>query len=225
MLVLSSVFLFFTYTRSALVATAVGLFIVGLIQSKRLLAGLIIAGMAGLLLVPSLSGRFSDLTQYQAKQLAQQGGTNGGNTLAWRLSYWTQVLPLANSNPVTGIGLNQTKANTSQAKQPHNDFIRAYVETGLVGFFAYVWLLVALVALGRRAIQRTRGGTFERGVAAGFLGCAVAFVAVSVVANVISNVVNLWYFIAFAACASAVVKIADRREAMAALPTSALELP
>src|SRR5581483_9024783 len=190
MLVLSSVFLFFTYTRSALVATAVGLFIVGLIQSKRLLAGLLIAGMAGLLLVPSLSGRFSDLTQYQAKQLAQQGGTNGGNTLAWRLNYWTEVLPLANSNPITGIGLNQTKSNTSQAKQPHNDFIRSYVETGLVGFFAYVWLLVSLVMLGRRAVKRTRGGTFERGVAAGFLGCAVAFIAVSVVANVISNVVN-----------------------------------
>jgi putative inorganic carbon (hco3(-)) transporter len=218
MLVLSSVYLFFTYTRSALVATAMGLFIVGLIQSKRLLAGLLIAGMAGLLLVPSLSGRFTDLTQYQSKQLAQQGGTNGGNTLAWRLSYWTEVLPLANSNPVTGIGLNQTKYSTDKAKQPHNDFIRAYVETGLVGLFAYGWMLVALVMLGRRAVKRTRKATFERGVAAGFLGCAVAFIAVSLVANVISNVVNLWYFIAFAACASAVVKIAARREAMAALP-------
>jgi len=218
MLVLSSVYLFFTYTRSALVATAVGLLIVGAIQSKRLLAGLLVAGVAGLLLVPSLSGRFSDLTQYQAKQLSQQGGTNGGNTLAWRLSYWTEVLPLANSNPITGIGLNQTKYSTDKAKQPHNDFIRAYVETGLVGFFAYAWLLVALVILGRRAVKRTRSGTFERGVAAGFLGCAVAFIAVSVVANVISNVVNLWYFIAFAACTSAILKIADRRDAMAILP-------
>ena len=218
MLGLSGIYLFLTYTRSALVAAALGLLIVGFIQSKRLLAALLIAGMAGLLLVPSLSGRFSDLTQYQAKQLSQQGGTNGGNTLAWRLSYWTEVLPLANSNPITGIGLNQTKSNTDKAKQPHNDFIRAYVETGLVGFFAYVMLLVSLVLLGRRAVRRTRKGTFERGVAAGFLGCAVAFIAVSVVANVITNVVNLWYFIAFAACASAIVKIADRRDAMATLP-------
>ncbi|HEV3353118.1 MAG TPA: O-antigen ligase family protein [Acidimicrobiales bacterium] len=218
MLGLSGVYLFFTYTRSALVATALGLLIVGFIQSKRLLAGLLVAGMAGLLLVPSLSGRFSDLTQYQAKQLSQTGGANGGNTLAWRLSYWTQVLPLANSNPITGIGLNQTKYSTDKAKQPHNDFVRAYVETGLVGFFAYVAMLVSLVLLGRRAVLRTRKGTFEHGVAAGFLGCAVAFIAVSVVANVISNVVNLWYFIAFAACTSAIVKIADRREAMATLP-------
>ena len=87
-----------------------------------------------------------------------------------------------------------------------------------MGFFAYVAMLVAMVLLGRRAVRRTKKGTFERGVAVGFLGCAVAFIAVSFVANVISNVVNLWYFIAFAACASAVVKIADRREAMATLP-------
>src|SRR5438270_851377 len=205
-------------TCSALVATALGLFVIGMVQSKKLLAGLLIAGLAGLVMVPSLSGRFSDLTQYQQKQLAQTGGSNGGNTLAWRLSYWTQVLPLANSNPITGIGLNQTKANTAQAKQPHNDFIRAYVETGLVGLGAYVAVLVSLVMLGWRAIKRTKKGTFEQGVGAGFLGCAVAFIAVSLVANVTSNVVNLWYFIAFAACASAIVKIADRRGAMAALP-------
>src|SRR5204863_2513853 len=154
MLGLSGVYLFFTYTRSALVATAIGLFIVGLVQSKRLLAALLVAGFAGLLLVPSLSGRFTDLTQYQAKQLSQTGGSNGGNTLAWRLSYWTQVLPLANSNPITGIGLNQTKESTNQAKQPHNDFIRAYVETGLVGLFAYVLVLVSLVRLGWRAVKR-----------------------------------------------------------------------
>src|SRR5438270_9509972 len=221
MLGLSSVYLFFTYTRSALVAAGLGLLVVGFLQSKRLLAALLVAGMAGLLLVPSLSGRFTDLTQYQAKQLSQTGGTNGGNTLAWRLSYWTEVLPLANSNPITGIGLNQTKFSTDKAKQPHNDFVRAYVQTGLVGFFAYVAMLVSMVLLGRRAVRRTRKGTFERGVAAGFLGCAVAFIAVSFVANVISNVVNLWYFIAFAACASAVVKIAERREAMATLPAPA----
>lgn len=218
MLALSGVFLFFTYTRSALVACGLGLVIIGLVQSKRLLGGLIVVGMAGLLVVPSLSGRFTDLTQYQAKQLTTTGGSNGGNTLAWRLNYWTEVLPLANSNPVTGIGLNQTKYSTNQAKQPHNDFIRAYVETGLVGFGAYVAMMISLLALGRRAVRKTRRGTIERGVAAGFLGCATAFLAVSLVANVISNVVNLWYIIAFAACASAVVRVADRREAMASLP-------
>jgi O-antigen ligase len=214
----SSIFLFLTYTRAALIAAAIGLLIVGFIQSKRLLITLLIAGLAGLMVVPSLSSRFSDLAKYEQRKLTETGGQNSGNTLAWRFGYWTDVLPLANRNPVTGIGLNQTKYNTDKAKKPHNDFLRAYVETGIVGLLAYLGLLFSLIALGRRAVRRTRPGTFERGVAAGFLGCAVAFIAVSVVSNVISNVVNLWYFIAFAACASGIVKVAERREAMAALP-------
>ena len=199
------VFLFLTYTRSALVATGLGLLIVGLLQSKRLLIGLFVVGLAGLMIVPSLSGRFTDLTKYQAKQAAVGGQPNSGNTLAWRLSYWTEVLPLANRNPVTGIGLNMTQYNTDKAKQPHNDFIRAYVETGIIGFIAYTAMMVALISMGRRAVRTVREPSFDRGVAIGFLGCAVAFLAVSVVANVISNVVNLWYFFTFAAAASAVV--------------------
>jgi O-antigen ligase len=133
------------------------------------------------------------------------GAPNSGNTLAWRLSYWTEVLPLANRNPVTGIGLNMTQYNTDKAKQPHNDFIRAYVETGLVGFIAYLSMMIALIGMGRRAVRTVTEPGLDRGVAIGFLGCAVAFLAVSFVANVISNVVNLWYFFTFAAAASAIV--------------------
>ena len=42
----------------------------------------------------------------------------------------------------------------------------------------------------------------ESGVAAGALGCAVCFVLDSMAANVMSNVVSLWYLIAFAAAAT-----------------------
>ena len=90
--------------------------------------------------------------------------------------------------------------------------MRAYVETGLVGLIAYISVHVSLIALGRRARKLSRPGTLDRGIAAGFLGCAFAFLAVSVVANVISGVVNLWYFFAFAAAASAVVHRAQHGE-------------
>lgn len=205
-MVAMSVFLVLTYTRSALLATALGLFVVGRVQSKRLIRGLLVVGVAAVVLVPSLAARFTDLTRFEARQEALRGPTHGGNTLAWRLGYWTQVLPLANRNPLTGIGLRMTQHQTDKAKQPHNDFIRAYVETGVVGLLAYLSVIVALVALGRRAVRVAPKHSLDRGVAAGFLGCAVAFVAVSLVANVMSNVVNLWYLAAFAAAASAVVR-------------------
>jgi putative inorganic carbon (HCO3(-)) transporter len=196
-LALSSVFLLLTYTRTALVGAVIGLLVVGLLQSKRVLLGLVVLGIAALLLVPQLSTRFSGLSATT---------TGSGNTLVWRLGYWTQVLPLANSNPVTGTGLNTTPYLTEQGKQPHNDFVRAYVETGLIGLGAYIAMLIALVALGIRAIRASPPRSFDRGVAVGYLGCAVAFVAVSVASNTLSDVVILWYLFAFAAAAAAILQ-------------------
>jgi putative inorganic carbon (HCO3(-)) transporter len=162
--------------------------------------------VCALLLMPQLSARFTGLSETEPSF----GPAN--NSLSWRLSYWTEVLSLARSNPVTGIGLSQTARLTEEEKQPHNDFLRAYVETGLIGLGAYVVLVISLVSVGRRAVRASPRGSFERGVGAGFLGCTVAFIAASVSANVISNVVTLWYLFAFAAAASAVVE-RQRRQA------------
>lgn len=199
-LALSAVFLMLTYTRTALIGTVIGLIVVGIINDKRVLKGLVVAGLCGLLLVPQLSARFSSVTKG-----ATSTGAPSGNSLVWRLNYWTEILPLANANPVTGIGINMTQFNTSVAKQPHNDYIRAYVETGLVGLIAYIVMLVTFVRTGRRAVRASPPKTFDRAVAVGFLGCAVAYVTVSLAANVMSNVVTLWYLAAFAAAACSVL--------------------
>jgi putative inorganic carbon (HCO3(-)) transporter len=201
-LALSVVFLLLTYTLTALIGTAIGVLVVGLFQSKRLLFGLLVVGICALVLVPQLSSRFSEL----ADAPTTAADVESRNSLTWRINYWTEVLPLANSSPVTGIGLTSTQFITDEAKQPHNDFVRAYVETGLIGFCAYLAVLVALVGLGQRAVWVSPPGSLDRGVAVGFLGCAVAFIAVSLAANVLSNVVLLWYLFAFAAAASFVAR-------------------
>jgi putative inorganic carbon (hco3(-)) transporter len=201
-LALSSVFLLLTYTRTAIIGTAIGVVLVGALHSRRLLLGLLVLAVCAFLLVPQLSSRFTQL----GETVATPADAASRNTLTWRINYWTEVLPLANSSPVTGIGLTSTQFSTDKAKQPHNDFVRAYVETGLIGFGAYLAVLVALVALGLRAVRASPPGTLDRGVAVGFLGCAVAFVAVSLAANVLSNVVLLWYLFAFAAAASFVAR-------------------
>ena len=206
-LALSSVFLLLTYTRTAIIGAVLGLLVVGLIQSKRLLFGMIAFSVCALLVVPQLSSRFTGLSESSS---SSSGPTN--NSLIWRLGYWAEVLPLAKSNPVTGIGLAMTARQTEEEKQPHNDFLRAYVETGLIGLGAYVAMLISLVTLARRAVRASPRHSFERGVGAGLLGCAVAFIAGSVSANMISNVVTLWYLFAFAAAASAVVE-RQRRQA------------
>ncbi|HEX8973396.1 O-antigen ligase family protein [Oryzihumus sp.] len=202
MLGLSCVFLLLTLTRGALIAAVIGVVIVGLVQrSKAILGGMVVALLAALVAFPSVGSRFSEIGTSSTA-----GGAPTGNTLAWRLQYWTEVLPLANVNPVTGIGLNVTQYQTDAAKQPHNDFIRAYVETGILGLLAYVSMLAAMVGNARRAVRRSRPGTLERGVAAGALGCAWCYIITSLAANVMSNVVSLWYLITFTAAAAYVAR-------------------
>jgi putative inorganic carbon (hco3(-)) transporter len=197
LLALGSVFLLLTYTRTAILGTVLGLVVVGLVQSKRLLLGLLVVGVCALLLVPQLSTRFTSLSSTE---------TGSANSLEWRFGYWTELLPLANSNPLTGIGPDATQYLTDEGKQPHNDFIRAYVETGVIGLVAYLFLLAALLGLGVRAVRASPPRSFDRGVAAGYLGCAVAFVAVSFASNALSDVVVLWYLFAFAAAATIVAR-------------------
>lgn len=207
LLVGSTVCLLLTYTRSALIGAMLGLVVVGVHHNRRVLGGLAVTAAVAALLIPGIAGRFTELGG-ESKNAASPG-----NTLEWRLWYWTEVLPLARKNPVTGIGVAQTQLLTEKEVQPHNDFLRAYVETGLVGLSAYIATLVLLVRTGRRAIKRSAERTLERGVSVGFLGCVVAFIAASAVSNVFSNVVSLWYFFAFAGAASAIAHAPRARPA------------
>ncbi len=191
-----------TYTRSSWMALVIGLLVVGWLQSKRLLLALVVLGLGVALFVPSVVNRFADLTADNGPSTALTGE---GNSLAWRFSYWTEVITLAADNPVTGIGLRVTEEISGGAKQPHNDFVRAYVELGAIGLMAYILLLTAMARVAARGVRDAAAG-WQRGVAVGFAGCFVAFVLVSLVANVMSQAVVLWYLFAFAACAAAVGK-------------------
>jgi len=203
LLALSSTFLLMTLTRGAILATVVGVIVVAVVQRRKgVLVGFAASALLAVALVPGLGARFATVTATQ--QLP--GGPETGNSLEWRLMYWTEVLPLANSNPVTGIGLNMTQYQTDAAKQPHNDFIRAYVETGAVGLAAYLAMQLLLLRNGVAALRNSVRGTFEHGVAAGALGCAVCFVLSSAGANVMSNVVSLWYLVTFSAAGSYIAR-------------------
>jgi O-antigen ligase len=217
---LSSVFLLLTLTRAAILTAVVGVVVVALVQRRtKLIVGFAASALLAAALVPGLSDRFATLTA--GEQVV--GGPETGNSLEWRLNYWTKVLPLANDNPVTGIGLNMTQYQLSAAKQPHNDFIRAYVETGLLGLGAYLAVQFLLLRNAIVAVQRSTPRTLEAGVAAGALGCAVCFLLGSLGSNMMSNVVSLWYLVAFSAAAS---YIARRGEADAfGLGSSVPRLP
>jgi putative inorganic carbon (HCO3(-)) transporter len=204
--------LYHTYTRSAWVAAVIGLVAVAVIGRRKVLGAALFASLViGLLAVPTIGQRFADLASVAGGTTVNSQG-NTSNSLAWRFDYWGQVLPLAAQNPITGIGLKMSSFMTDQAKEPHNDFLRAFVETGIVGALAYFALLISMAMVAREGLKRAGPG-FDRSVAVGFAGCAIAFVLISIVSNVITEVIVLWYYVAFAAAAYAITKFpASERE-------------
>lgn len=215
-LLLCAGFMLMTLTRGAILASVLAIVLVAVLQRRtRLITGFVAAGLLALVLVPGLGARFATLSAGQ--QLP--GGPETGNSLEWRLNYWTEVLPLANRNPVTGIGLNMTQYQTDAEKQPHNDFIRAYVETGVFGLGGYLAMHFFLMRGAVVAMGRSVKGTLEHSVSVGALGCAVCFFVSSAGANVMSNVVSLWYLFTFAAAAS---YVARRDPATGFVPTGRL---
>jgi O-antigen ligase len=101
-----------------------------------------------------------------------------------------------------GIGFNEVELTRSEAKAPHNDLIRVYVETGLIGLAAYTWLLVALGLQARASLRRAPPG-IHRGLAVAFAASLAGIVSLSLTANVITQLAILWYFVTIVALASA----------------------
>ena len=222
LLVGSVICLYFTFTRSAWIATVLGVFAVGIMGRRRMtLVVMVAAIMVSVVAFPTILQRFADLgTSTSAAGYAS-------NSLSWRFDYWGQVLPLAAKDPITGIGLDMSSLATSQQKEPHNDFLRSFVETGIIGTIAYIALLISMGLVARHAMRFTRRRrlSYERSVAVGFAACVMAFVILSIVSNVITQVVVLWYYVAFAAAAYAVTRYSENATLLGLRPPVELDEP
>lgn len=200
--------LLLTYTRGSWMALVVGLLVVGAIQSRALLVGVIVGCLAVVLMVPTVSDRFADL-----ETTSRYSGAPA-NSLVWRVDYWREVVDLADESPVTGIGLTGIAQSTAAAKNAHNDLIRVYVETGLLGLLSYLALAWSLLRTARHALRATaaRPSTWRRGAAVGFAGVLAVLGVVSVSSNVITQVVLLWYAVAIAMVAVALAAVGEPDE-------------
>jgi putative inorganic carbon (HCO3(-)) transporter len=199
----STTALVLTYSRGSWIVLVVGLVVVAKLQSPSILVLMLAATAALAITVPSVSTRLLDL-QTDSNLAGVQG-----NSLQWRLDYWSTAIGLADESPAIGIGPKMTQYSTHEAKVPHNDILRAYVETGVLGLIAYAAIIAMLIRTARNAV-RNASSDFDKGVGVGFAGCAAAFISYSFGGNLMSQVVVLWYFVAFAAAAITVARSATQ---------------
>jgi putative inorganic carbon (HCO3(-)) transporter len=176
-----------TYSRGAWAATILALVMVGILQDRRILWLLGATSIVAVLAIPSIGTRLSDLTESQKESGAP------GNSLVWRLQYWQQVLALQD-DPLFGIGFKEVELGaTAASTPPHNDPIRIFVETGFLGLAAYAWLLITLGIQARATLDRAPPGV-PRGLAVAFAATLAGIVLLSLSANLITQLVILWYF-------------------------------
>jgi O-antigen ligase len=175
-----------TYTRTGWIAVVAALLYLGFKQYRKLLAGMIIALVVLILAVPSVISRFSDLSS----QPVAQGVP--ANSFAWRINYWEQVAPLANKNPVTGIGFDMVQHTTAIGLQPHNIYVETYTETGVIGCLA---LLGVILAFAKTLRQRLRAAVTarNRGLALSAMAVGLAFLIMGLGENLLVQPVIFWY--------------------------------
>jgi O-antigen ligase len=138
-----------SYTRTAWVMTVISIVLLGLIRFRWLLLAAPVAAAVLVLAVPSTASRFDDIS-------SPSGNPNGpGNSFDSRVMQWRIALPKAERKPLTGLGLATIVEESDFGQHVHSDYVRSLVETGILGFAAYVWLLLATLAGCVRTVCRT----------------------------------------------------------------------
>jgi len=192
LVMVSGAVLILTYTRSSWLGALVGLGYLVTRRRRGMLIPLVVLVAAVVLAVPSVSVRIMDLSK------APPVAGVPANSLSWRVGYWKRLLPLADRDPLTGVGLETVQLISQEKLQPHNVFVQTYVETGAFGLAALCTAILAMAATLRRRRQRSAVG-FESSLAHAAIANGLCLLVTLPSDNLLTQTIVYWYFAA--ACA------------------------
>lgn len=69
-----------------------------------------------------------------------------GDSLSGRRDIWVDSLDTFSKNPIVGVGLDSHRESSIYDKEAHNTILSVLVESGLVGFIAFGYIVIALIA-------------------------------------------------------------------------------
>lgn len=162
---------FFVSTKSLFGLMMLGTFIVVLIAPRLSPVSLI----SGILLFVVVIGLFGS-TEFGQERLGSIGQTplgnpdidiwraillsaGDGNSFNWRIMQWTDLMGKWQLHPILGYGLGISAYVSTNKLYPHNDYVRALVEGGIVGFVVFLLLfavqIVRLIQLYKNASPKT----------------------------------------------------------------------
>jgi O-antigen ligase len=116
------------------------------------------------------------------------------NSFYWRIEQWTYLILHWQSFPYLGSGLDTVPFLTHLTNGAHNDYLRALVEGGVVGFLLYFIFLMATLMRLIYFFLKSQIGSNQREVSRALLGIFVAILIAMLTENIWSHTGLFYYF-------------------------------
>lgn len=144
--------LILTYTRGAWLCLFVVFFLIGLTRFRAfLLAGLGLIIIFYIAFIP-FQDRVNSLFSFSAT-----------DSTVWRIDLWRDAVGYAKSRPIFGYGpgtadivISNNRSAILGSSEPHNDYIKILLETGVIGLAAYLSLLANLLWRMKQGFQNEK---------------------------------------------------------------------
>lgn len=131
-----------TYTRGAWLALLIFLIIIGLFKFRKLLFLMLTIFLILYSTVSPLQHRINDIFI----------SNNYDSSITWRLNLYKDGLEYFKEKPVIGYGAGNSSLVIAENRdphlgstEPHNDYLKAALETGAAGLISYILLLITLI--------------------------------------------------------------------------------
>lgn len=206
LLLLGLLAFFYVGTKSLFGLMMLGTLIIVLIAPRLSLPSLL-AGILGFVLIIVLFGstdfgreRLGSVSQTPLLNpdidvwraiLLSQGDNNSFN---WRISQWTYLLGKWREYPILGYGLGVSDQVSTNGLLPHNDYVRALVEGGLVGFGTFLIFFGIQAVHLIRLCQRATPGTGQQNLCLVLLAILSAIPVGMITENIWSHTTLFFYW-------------------------------
>ena len=187
-----------TFARGAWASFLLGALVMAARINKKLVIVILVGALGVAAVVPGVGDRLSNLTA----TTGANGGVKTDDSLGWRIGYWDKIAPFFWENPVSGLGIDATKTRTIEGKDPHNSFLQAFIEGGILGGMGFVLLIGFASYAGWKTWKKARANVLDRQVTLVSIGAIAGLLSVAaqlITENVLLNTIVWWYLnIAFA---------------------------
>ena len=146
--VFSVVCLMYSLSRAGYAAAAVGLIFVSVFKNRVLLVAMVVFGLTWTAVVPNAVRERVVMTSGSSGELDHSSET--------RVTLWEDAMNVFAANPVVGSGFltYAYMQRVGNYKDTHNIYLKVLVETGIVGFLLFLFLLGSLWFQGMQLWSR-----------------------------------------------------------------------